>query len=556
MFYLLTPFNLVFGTTGILVGTAVLNGLCALGAVVTAARRHPALPWLTAAVFVVLFRAGHQLALLADFWNPWFAVVPFAAFLLAAWSVAERDWPLLPWMVGLGSFVVQTHVGYFPFVLAGWVLAPVLAVAGHGSLGLALRRVGVGLRRGGAARRALLWTVVVGAVLWALPVVQQLTGDSANLRAIVEFLTGDHEALVGRREALRVLGAELRWNGPWVVGRDLTALGLVAPASPVQALVQVVVTLAAGVGAGLVGRSWSPLRFAVIVVTMCGVGVEAVARIDGPVYPYLVRWSWVLAGFLALSTVWSVGMVAAAVFERRAGMDRRDVASSACRPALGPRLVGMLGAGLAVLVAVSLFTSRVEAPEAHASDAVASLSAQLIGDEVRPGSTYLVTWVEPQTIGAVGTGLAVELLHRGVDVRLGRGFAQVAGKARTAARSEVSRVIWVVDRGDGSEARVPQGARPIASYDPLTPAQRRRVGQLVDALLADKPRGRFLPADLRVRLNSGDFDLESLVAVGFDRRTATELKQLADGHLGYDVYLEVGPPVPTKTPGSSARAAS
>ena len=39
------------------------------------------------------------------------AVLPFLAFVLLVWSLADGEVVMLPWLVGVGTVLVQTHVG-------------------------------------------------------------------------------------------------------------------------------------------------------------------------------------------------------------------------------------------------------------------------------------------------------------------------------------------------------------------------------------------------------------------------------------------------------------
>jgi hypothetical protein len=49
---------------------------------------------------------------LVDTWNPWIALFPAVAFLLAVWSVVEDDMAALPVLVVAGSWTVQAHFSY------------------------------------------------------------------------------------------------------------------------------------------------------------------------------------------------------------------------------------------------------------------------------------------------------------------------------------------------------------------------------------------------------------------------------------------------------------
>ena len=99
------------------------------------ARRRGGLPLVVlvgGAVLTLTWALGPSL--LADPWNPWAAVLPFFTFVLLAWDLADGELRALPWLVGVGTYLVQTHVGYTPLVL-GLGLAAALLAAGRSGTG-------------------------------------------------------------------------------------------------------------------------------------------------------------------------------------------------------------------------------------------------------------------------------------------------------------------------------------------------------------------------------------------------------------------------------------
>src|SRR2546429_7369538 len=69
-----------------------------------------------AAVLAILTRA-YGAETLTQAWNPYLPLLSFIVFLLALWSVADDDLPLLPVAVVAGSFCAQTHVPYLGLTL-------------------------------------------------------------------------------------------------------------------------------------------------------------------------------------------------------------------------------------------------------------------------------------------------------------------------------------------------------------------------------------------------------------------------------------------------------
>src|SRR5262249_7840709 len=64
-------------------------------------------------------------------WTPFVTVLPVAAFLVAAWSLACVDRWALPVVVFTGSFVTQTHIGYVPLVVSVGATALIVSVVRH-----------------------------------------------------------------------------------------------------------------------------------------------------------------------------------------------------------------------------------------------------------------------------------------------------------------------------------------------------------------------------------------------------------------------------------------
>ena len=116
LFWALAPFYRLFGDTGVLVGMGVLNGAAIAGVLWVAHRRGGVELTALAGLMMALLIRAQGINRLVDPWNPWAAFLPFVLFLVLAWSVLCRDWPMLPLAVVVGSFVVQAHAGYLPFV--------------------------------------------------------------------------------------------------------------------------------------------------------------------------------------------------------------------------------------------------------------------------------------------------------------------------------------------------------------------------------------------------------------------------------------------------------
>jgi len=520
MFWLLAPFNWMFGQTGLLAGTALLNAAALTGSLVVAWRRGGlALLALVAIVGALLTHAlGPEL--LIEPWNPWVPVLPFLLFVMLAWSVAERDWATLPWLVGIGSFVMQTHVGYAPVVIGLGGVACAL-----GAYGTTRSRYSTGdgdsITAGAlrpSPRRWIIVAVIVGVVLWLPPVVQQLTGSPGNLGEIVDSFRHPKESLAGWDFGFGVMGRELGFIGPWITGDDATSTGLIGTASTIPALLIVGATAALGWLAWRRGARDAG-RLAILAVTGAGLGVVAVSRITGFLGPYLVRWAWVLAALVWLSLAWSLWRVVA-------------------RTTLTKALVALcLIAVLALTASTGWSAASVQAPQHVFSDTIARLGPRT-AVHLQRDKRYQLTFVDFENLGAVGVGMFLDLTERGESVRMEPGLSHAVGSWRTARRSQVDGILIVVA---GSYAErgwaPPPDATRIAQYDPLTPRERSRA-QRLERQVRDR-LGSLAPEGSLPVLSA--IGRRQLVSNGVDRRRVDALWHLRERGDAYSVYLSPAP---------------
>jgi hypothetical protein len=517
MFWLLAPFSWLFGNTGILAGTAILNGAAVVGSLLVA-RRRGGLPML-AFVAVVAALLTHALGpeTLIDPWNPWIPVLPFLLYLLLAWSAAEQDWVALPWLVGIGSFLMQTHVGYAPVVLGLGVLSCTLGAyrwkSGRGRSQVE-DGAAVATRTRVSARR---WILIAGVVVlvWLAPVVQQVTGSPGNLGEIVDSFRYPTDPVAGWDTGFGVMGNELGFVGPWITGTDADPSGLVGTSSTIPGILLILATAALGALAWRRGAKDAG-RLAVLAVAGAGLGVVAVSRITGFLGPYLVRWSWILAALVWLSIAWSLWSLLA-----RAIMVKALVTVS---------LVAVLG----LVASTGWSAASVHVPGQQFSDAISRLGPRA-ASRLQPDQRYLLTFVDSENFGApVGSGVFLDLEERGQQVRVQPLLSQPFGSWRTARRSQVDADVFVVAGGDIERGWIPpQGARRIAKYDPLSPQERAR--------------SQYLETQIRERLGTAapvhalgvlsPIGRQQLVANGASPRQVNELWHLHEQGDSYSVYV-------------------
>ena len=186
------------------------------------------------ALVVLVLTLANGTDLFVNPWNPWVAVLPFFTYLLLAWSLADGDVVVLPWLVGVGTYIVQAHVSLRA------------ARAGAGLVASLMAWRSLRVRGADGVRTPVLLALATLGVLWLPPIVQQLFSDDGNLAAIVEFFGDPAEAQAGWRLAWGIMGNELGPPGAWLAGDELGPFG-VLPSSTVPSVLLLSGMVAAGV---------------------------------------------------------------------------------------------------------------------------------------------------------------------------------------------------------------------------------------------------------------------------------------------------------------------
>jgi hypothetical protein len=469
-YYVLAPLSALFDGASwtIVAGGAILHLLAiALSARLAWRRGGLSLTLLVLAVFA-LATLGASDRVLLDAWNPHVAMPFFALFVLQLWSVMLRDrWQLLGATI-VGSFLVQTHLGYAPLVAAGFATA----------------LVGVLLDAHRSDDAPRLWArplgVSVGAalVLWLPTIYEQLTGDPGNLTLIYRYFRDSPEGHLGLHAGAGTFAALYRPVPVWLGGpeRFVPLTFQPRPASLWWLLVPAALLVAAGAAAAR-RRLAAEGRLVALVGMLTLVGVLALSRVKEEAWTYMSLWRLPLAILVvavALNTFW------------RAWADP-------------PPLVRTLGIGvlcLAILGGVVPISRDILRTRHVASfhDDVAAVIDQLA--DRRPAGTVLVRNVAPALRGVAPT--LVDVLDReGVDARVDPPGARAWGTSRTARVDEVDRV-WIVteDGMRGSQLRAVPGAHVIARTSPLPAAEERELSRLqreVALQLADAGRSDLVP---------------------------------------------------------------
>ena len=457
LFWVLNPFYRALGVRGVLVGTGLLNvaslgGACAI-AYRRAGRSFMVLFAFTAAVLV----HATTPTLLVDPWTPWVAVLPFLCFTMLAWSVMCGDARCIPFLVGVGSFVVQTHVGYAPLVAglglvaAAWVLTASRAVRGATS----------GAPRARLWQRPAITDAIVAVVMWAPPVAQQVSGSDGNLSELATFFADPPDPALGLGDAIGVVGHQLSVPAPWIRGLPPDSEGdfvqkISKQGSSLPAFAMLGALLLAAVLArrrGLHDES----ALAALAAASIVVGTTAVARVTGGAYEYLVRWLWVVALLAWTALAWTATRLVAS-YLRDSGRT-----STSTRAARGLTATVVLATALTAGIS-SRDALPVDLPEAPGADAVAALAGP-VSHALPEGETFLLTVFDSRDSGAAGPGLTLQLDRRGHTVRMESFYEPWVEGFRTIERPDATAEIVVV--GDSATGfQTTPAHRLIAEYEP------------------------------------------------------------------------------------------
>ncbi len=285
-FYACVPLYLLSGESygGISLTALAINCLAVLAMLVIAARAAGLTGCWATALALSTFLCVRRPEWLIAAWNPYVVVLPFGVLLLAlAAFAAGRDRALFAAVLA-GSFAMQTHVGSAPVAIALTLLA--LALRGHTRIrGLA----GLPPAARNGAPAALVGAGVILLVLWAPPLVEQLSGNGGNLGRLVAVA---HEQR-GKHDLSEVVGMVAQGVASGLM-RDVAPRARDAAQGFALALFLGTVVVLALIGAHLIARrrhdtfvgSLSILCLAGILVTL--LAVRGTADV---LFAYLISWT-------------------------------------------------------------------------------------------------------------------------------------------------------------------------------------------------------------------------------------------------------------------------
>jgi hypothetical protein len=456
------PYRLSGGSPWALLVTAAAVNAGSLAGMLAFAWRRGRLPLVGAtAVALSLIVLNVEPGMVRDPWNPWVTVLPFGLLVVVVWSAVEGDRLALPVAALVGSFLVQTHVGFLLLVAVLWAWAL------------------FGFVRRGGPRRALAWGAGVLALCW-VPVLVDLIFGRHNLVEMASHFLGDGDEPAGWSVAVGIAARQLGHVAPWLGGDE--------PPNPIGGAlltrsldVLVVPVVAFAIAAALVAwrRDLAAVRFQATVAIAAVVGVLSVARVTDEVFNYLVRWWWLVAALWWVSIAWSCWS---------ALVDIRPAAARTLAPI----------AGAAALVAVTWFSvaalgeiDEAPVPIPDWQPAMSDVAADAIA-HVSAGRPVLLDDDGPSSGWALD-GIAARLEGEGIEVRVRDDDVNVNkfGAHRLVDGDEAVTPVWIVTGTPIEHFATDSRFTLIASYDPLGTADRERY-RTAEAALFEQLRAAGL----------------------------------------------------------------
>lgn len=427
---------------------------------------------------VVTLAARHPSQALEP-WNPYAGLVSAITLIVVAWASAQRlpVGPLV--MLPLGSYLLQSHLGYAPLVGLVVVVAAVMA-----------------LLPGRDRNRAVPWPAWViaaaaAACLWIPVVVQQITGTPGNISAIVTTF-GDSGEPLGPTAGAAVISSAFALRPYWTEGLSVNLPDSIS--APWWLLLVLVACIWA-----LARRDWLATRAMVVCLAGVVAGFAAVTTASGVPAEYLVSWVPALASTTIALSAWTITR----------GLPNLQSPWSAARLSAALAIASMVLAGV-----TAWHWAGASQQYAGHGQATAVLSRALLADaEETPfnlGAQTGQSQLSAMDVRAVFYGLLAAATRQNADVGAPEPIVwEVAGVVPPDSEPRTTYVVRNVDptRNDG--------ARVVARWDPLSPAEAEQL-RVIDAALGattDVEQTEALTAQ-RAELLRGRVAVELVVAPG------------------------------------------
>jgi hypothetical protein len=284
--------------------TVTLINVAALVALLALVRRSASRAGLFACVVAVFtVYLARAWGLVGSPWNPDTPILPLALLIACGGAAASGDFRWLPAVIGLASLVIQAHVGLSLSALA-IVAATLITAAGRVLVSDAWhceRRLPATLGR------SLRWSIVVGAVLWALPVIDAIRpGGLHNVQHLYQFF-GQQRPVATRVTDRAFAHYFVAPFGPRLTLPTGGVLDPVGDAARTVAEVQALLLFACAVW-WIVRRRRFESSLAIVTLAASAAAWASIRRIPEQPQDHTVYWVSVLG-------VWTWALIATAIVE-------------------------------------------------------------------------------------------------------------------------------------------------------------------------------------------------------------------------------------------------
>jgi hypothetical protein len=203
------------GPAALALTMTAFNTVAIIASVAIARRMGGKALMFAAAAAIALMSGSLGSEALHGIWNPAAGLFALVLLCFTCWALACGERWLLPLAVLVASFVAQSHLAY---------LAPALGLLAVGVVGLLISRVfpdrraaersGREIKGGGALWLPALTALVVAAICWSAPLLDEFTHSPGNLSAIASAAGARGKtqgASAGWRVLTRAVGVPPRW---------------------------------------------------------------------------------------------------------------------------------------------------------------------------------------------------------------------------------------------------------------------------------------------------------------------------------------------------------
>lgn len=529
LFFICAPFVSIFGgASGLAMAVATINGVSIVGLAVVGYRLFGQIGSITATLAGAIMTWALGSGLLTAAWNPYVLVLPCLLLLLLAAGVANGNGNMLPWLLIVGSFCVQTHLGYV-FIAAGLCLFAVFML---GIQQYQIRRTGVTDTHW---KRSWLWGTVALLTVWAPPIWEQIF-VGGNIGNLLESASKDVPR-IGLALAVRIVAA-VEALPPWwsrgALSNSIPAVLIDPQGNPTNAsalpsltisILAVSILMCVLLIVAIMTHRAQKRQLTIVIALSAFAMVLAVfassnslLTIYKSVASYNLLWLWPFGAFIGFALVNSVVTF----------VPRQIKYVSFVR----------LFAGLIIIfsaLAMPKFEHRVHQGNEHIFGKQNIYLKQILQqlDNLKPQGTVLVDTTNEPFNCPYYSAIMAYLQRREIDFNVTEsqsGTVAQMGPERATTGDETIRIRIFVGR---SALAHKSSVDMVAFADPLTTAEKSQLSNLEAELVAEVLRGNIsLSKEGRDLAVAGLLELD---IAGFDKLFSTP-RRLIEGGMGMRLF--------------------